>query len=672
MKKVAPALLALFLDEARQRLEALRRLAPSLGRSEESLLASRRELHALKGAARMLGFGDLAEACHGAEEFLSGELEDSEARWEEVLQGLESLVEGIAGGGPPDTAEEIPDRDGAGAGGETLVPDEVVRVSAGWLDQVSEAAFGVRILALEAGRLIGRVLELSRSAERGVLDADPAQVLAALAASLRRVGLELDRGQRQLLGVARRQISLVRGHQLQPLGPVLERLARHGEELASDLGKRVEVRVEGGEVQVDRKIVAALEESLLHLVRNAVDHGLEGPRERKAAGKPSTGSLLLSARTDTPGWIQLEIEDDGRGLDATKIRRTAVRRGLIGTAEAEALSDRETYQFLFRPGFSTAERVTEVSGRGVGLDAVAASVRRVGGLVELHSEPGAGTRIVLRLPVERRGQRVHVIEGGGGLAAVVSQDIRGFRRGAGSPRGSTGHREVEPVDGSVPVHGLARILGREPGTGDLLVLLSAGEATVALEVDRVLGEEDVVLHPLPVPLEGHPVFDAVTLLPGGRPVPVIAPRLLLSLAPGDLAEGPAVRRTRVLVVDDSPVVREMLRKVFEEGGCLVGTAGSGRDALARMEEDAWDCVVTDIEMPGMDGLELVRRLRGDPRWRHLPVVVVSTADLREQRLAGLEAGADVYLAKQSLDTDELLDTVLRLAGEPGGGGATHG
>ncbi len=662
MKDPPPKLLALFLDEARGRLEALRRHMSGLGTSEDALLESRRELHALKGAARMLGFRELAEACHGAEEVLEAGAPDPSG-WSAILDGLEARLGALSTGSRTggDAAEEAPE--GPGADGGSLVPDEVVRVPARWLDGVSERAFATRVLALEASRLIGRVLELSHSAEMGVLDRDPAQVLATLATSLRRVGLELDRGQRQLLGVARRQIALVQEYQLQPLGPVLDRLARHAEELAAGLGKELEVVVVGQDVLVDRKVVTTLEASLLHLVRNAVDHGIESPGERKAADKPGTGRLLLAARADGPSRIRLEIEDDGRGLDLRRIRETAVERGLIGPGEAEELPYEEALQYLFKPGFSTASRVTEVSGRGVGLDAVAAAVRRVGGVVELGSEPGRGTRVLLRLPVERRGQRVQVLESGGGLAAVVSTDILSYRAAPGGTSGHGGGRREVVVDGHpVPCHSLGEILGTGEGEDGTLVILGSGAGPVALEVEAVLGLEDVVLHPLPRPLEGHPVFDAVTLLPGGRPVPVIAPGLLLSLGPGDLGEMPPVRRVSVLVVDDSPVVREMLRKMLESGGCRVGTAGSGRDALGKLEEASWDCVVTDIEMPGMDGLELLGRIRSDDRWRHLPVVIVSTRGRHEERLAGLEAGADVYLTKQSLDADELLEAVLRLGG----------
>ncbi len=263
----------------------------------------------------------------------------------------------------------------------------------------------VRILALAARPAAERLYELARLAEEGVREPQPGQVLSVLAAMLRRAAMDVESGQRRLLHAAEEQLDRMLKLQLQPLRGSLLALARYARELGRSLKREVEVVVEGEDTRLDRRIARELEEALLHLVRNAVDHGVEAPEVREGRGKPRAGRIHLRASA-AGSRVRLEIADDGAGIDVKRVRQQAVQAGLLDDAAAAALGHDEILRLLFAPGFSTRKRVSETSGRGVGLDVVAAAVNRVGGEVFLSSAPRRGTTVAVEVPVARRGEHV--------------------------------------------------------------------------------------------------------------------------------------------------------------------------------------------------------------------------------------------------------------------------
>ncbi len=665
-------LIPIFLAEARERLDALKEQAEIAKSSPEAWEEVRRQLHGLKGAARMLGLNELAALCHRGEDLITGDAKPAEETLLEILHEIEAKT---------DELEKAPQKEkkaGKASGrraSDDLRPGPPARVREGvigvpsWvLDEATERATRLRHLTGAEGSGIEELFELSRFAETGVTDREPRQVLATLAISLRQVAMELDRAHRPVLELVRQhQEDLVRVHR-QPLRPYLGRIARHAEELAHTLGKAVSVTVTCERVTLDRRRMGALEEPILHLVRNALDHGLESPEERRAAGKPLPAILEIGGRGEG-GMVLIWVKDDGRGLDGEAIARRAEELGLLPEGGRASLSEPELLNLLFRPGFSTATQVTEISGRGIGLDAVAAVVHRLGGRVRVESEIGKGTTVHLKVPAVRRGEHVLVLAAGGLHAAVPTTHVLRFLHLSRCELSTVDGGEVAQIDGrEVRFQRLARLFGEGQGEGEeTLVLLSAGESEVGLVVDRTIGEEDVVLRPFPAIAGAHPVFESVALLSNGLPVPVLSPRLLAALQPGEipaLLKGRGSRRLRVLVADDSRVTREMLRRVLESGGCTVSAVASGEEALGRLQDRSWDCLVTDVEMPGMDGLQLTRRIRNIPPLRHLPIIVVSTRGSPEDRMAGLEAGADAYLTKQGMTPRELMRLVRRLGGSP--------
>ncbi len=521
-------------------------------------------------------------------------------------------------------------------------------------------------MALAAHPVVERLYDLARLAEDGLHEPQPTQVLAVLSTMLRRVAVELEGSQRRLVRSADEQLEKMLALQLQPIRGQLFSLARYARELARSLHREVEVEVDGEETRLDRRIVRELDEAFLHLVRNAVDHGIESPEVREARGKPRAGRLRLTASAEG-ARVRLVIADDGSGIDTRRVLEHAVRAGLVDEATAAGMGKTEALRLLFAPGFSTRKNVSEISGRGVGLDVVATAVNRLGGELFLDSDPRQGTTIRIEVPVARRGEQVLLLKVGQLRLALPAAIVRrAFRVGPAQIVERDG-RTIAKIGGRlVPFVPLARLYG-QPANDRLMILEGAVSGQeLAVAVDDVLGEQEVLVRPLPRAAAADRLLEGLALLATGEPVGVLSPAVLSQreyLRATPLArEGAPVRRMRVLLVDDSLVTREMERRLLEDAGFEVAAVGDADEALSRLGEESFGCVVTDIEMPGMDGFELTAHLRSIEHFAQLPIVVVSTRDRPEDRLKGLKAGADAYLTKQSLDAGELVDLVRRLGG----------
>jgi len=417
---------------------------------------------------------------------------------------------------------------------------------------------------------------------------------------------------------------------------------------------------------LDRRIVEDLEEALLHLVRNAVDHGIEHPRARDALNKPRVGKLRIEAEAAGPR-VCLRLTDDGAGIDPAAVAAAAVERGLLEAKAAAAMSGEEILRLLFTPGFSTRREVSEVSGRGLGLDVVASRASRLGGEVTISSRPGLGTTITVELPVARRGERVVVVRAGDLRVALPAAAVQRVQRLRAVDVVQRDGRHFATLDERlVPFVPLADMASEVTGDEWLLVSGTASGQPMAVTVDAVEGEEEVLVRRAGASEVAAGLLDGVALLASGEPVAVLSPSGLTSLKSRPMAT--AVRRSvqrprlRVLLVEDSLVTREMERRLLEDAGFDVVTAADGLQAVDRLTAGRFDCIVTDIEMPEMDGFELTRQVRRSPHLAQLSVVVVSTHDRPEDRLRALQAGADAYLSKQRLDAMELVGVVRALGG----------
>jgi two-component system, chemotaxis family, sensor kinase CheA len=438
-----------------------------------------------------------------------------------------------------------------------------------------------------------------------------------------------------------------------PLAAITGPLPRAIRDLARDTGKDIDFVITGTETELDRVILESLMEPLTHLLRNAVVHGIESPAERERAAKPARGRVELHA-VPRGSLVEIMVSDDGKGVSADVIE-DARREG--------ALTD-----VLTRPGYSTAEQVTDLAGRGVGLDAVKAYVNSLGGSMEIRSEPGNGMDVILLLPLALALNEVLLFERAGAVYGIPLPAVEEVVTAAQTLM-LQGQPSLEIRGKSLPVTDLAALIGcpapplreRSPA-----IVVSAGGHRAVASCDALLGTEEVVVKSLGPILAGVHGYMGASILGDGRIALLLEPAALASRRPtGIVAPGIAATTAApsILVVEDSFTVRELQRSILEAAGYLVITARDGREALTVLDRDPdVGLVITDLEMPELDGLGLTRAIRADAKRSSLPVVVVTTRDSEDDRRRGSEAGADAYMAKRSFDQQTLLATVERLIG----------
>jgi two-component system sensor histidine kinase and response regulator WspE len=558
--------------------------------------------------------------------------------------------------------------------GESLVESR-------WLKPFAESMLRVKRTQRDAARALDSCFETL--AER----LDP-QALTALDAVRQALGTmqhllatridELDRFDRRSSNLAQQLYDEALQCRMRPFGDATHAYPRIVRDLARSLGKRVRFSIVGESTQIDRDILDMLDAPLGHLLRNALDHGVELPEQRRVQGKPAEATLTLEAR-HSAGKLLISVSDDGAGVDLDAVRAAVVRRHLADAETAARMSDQELLDFLLLPGFSMRAQVTDVSGRGVGLDAVHEMVKAVRGTVRIVTEPGHGTRFVLQLPLTLSVIRSLLVQVGGEAYAFPLAHVR---RTLELARGEIDMLEGQqhfafdgrPV-GLVTAHQLLGTDAPDDARANVAVVVIGDErATYGVAVDRFLGERMLVVQPLDSRLGKVKDIAAGALMENGEAVLIIDVEDLLRsvdklVRGGQLdkvqrAKGGATRtRKHVLVVEDSLTVRELERKLLEKRGYTVTVAVDGMDGWNALRSTIFDLVVTDIDMPRMDGIELVTLIKRDALLKAVPVMIVSYKDRDEDRRRGLDAGADYYLAKGSFHDEALLDAVHDLIGE---------
>ncbi|CAI8784823.1 MULTISPECIES: hybrid sensor histidine kinase/response regulator [Pseudomonas] len=465
---------------------------------------------------------------------------------------------------------------------------------------------------------------------------------------------------------------------MRPFADVLTGQSRMVRDLGRSLGKQVRLEIEGEKTQVDRDVLEKLEAPLTHLLRNAVDHGIESPERRLVAGKPLEGLIRLRA-SHQAGLLVLEISDDGGGVDLAHLRQSIVERQLSPAETVAQMSEAELLTFLFLPGFSLRDRVTEVSGRGVGLDAVQHMVRQLRGSIELTQASGQGSCFHLEVPLTLSVVRSLVVEVGAEAYAFPLAHIeRTLELPAEAIVQIEGRQHFWHEGRHIGLVSASQLLNRPPSQGEgqsiKVVVIREREMLYGVAVERLIGERVLVVMPLDARLGKVQDISAGALLDDGAVVLIIDVEDLLRSVEKLLSTGRLERiergqrsvreaaRKRVLVVDDSLTVRELQRKLLSNKGYEVAVAVDGMDGWNALRSEDFDLLITDIDMPRMDGIELVTLLRRDSRLQSLPVMVVSYKDREEDRRRGLDAGADYYLAKASFHDDALLDAVVELIG----------
>lgn len=580
----------------------------------------------------------------------------------------------------PDPAQEPSDRMGA-PGARSASPFETVRIPARRLDSLllrSEELLsvrqGARLHAQEVRHVVARLEAMRRewdenaSPDAEVMRRRGDSLFRALEEEAKPLLSEIERLQRELGKTVDELLTGMKLAVMMPFHSLFEGFAKVVRDLSRDQGKKVVFEVDGDEIEIDRRILEQLRDPFIHLLRNAVDHGVESPSVRAEAGKPEAGTIRLSVSRLDGAKVEVVFEDDGGGIALDRVKAGAVKMGLVRPENLGELSDADAVRLIFASELSTSPMVTDISGRGLGMSIVREKVEKAGGSVEVQSEPGQGTRFSIKLPVAMTSFPGFVVMAGGGAFVIPKS---GVERVYGVRRAEFVHaagRECVRVGGELTdVVSLGSIFGlpehpdmEREGALPALMLVS-GERRQLLLVDEITAEHDVMLKGLGSQLQRVRNVAGVTRLGTGRLVPVLNVSDLISSAKLPRRAAPAVQMERgpasILVVEDSITSRMLIKNILEASGFRVTTAVDGRDALTVLGTEHFDVVVTDVEMPRLDGFELTEAIRGDDSLADLPVILVTSLSKQEHRERGVTAGANAYIVKSGFDQGSLLHTV---------------
>lgn len=700
-----------FVEEAK---EHLGRLGSGLAEIEQGAVSAEkinslfRSVHTLKGSSRMLKLEPITQVSHSLEDLLSalregrvatnptviallyqgvdalsdqvqqliecGQVEALSSVNTQLCQQLTATAEGqalnaVAAEPVAFKSSELAAEDASGASAQpTLTASDTVRVKLDKLDEliklmgelVSSHA-GMRELAMTSQQLEQQLQQ---------------QLHSHLPVAMQ----QFSRKMRDIVLAQENLMQELHDKTLQmrmlPLAIVLEPAARLVRDMARSLGKQVECRISGSEIELDRQMIDQLADPIIHLLRNALDHGIETPDIRQQKCKPVQGLLQISARQDG-GWVVLEVRDDGQGLSLVTIRDKALKKGLVSSEQLAEMSDQQVSDLIFEPGFSTSNIITEFSGRGVGMDVVKRSiVDDLQGVISLHSSLDQGTCFTLRLPLSLAMMRVLLIRAGEQVLGFTAQYVTELISVAVSGLINVADRNAVIIRNEfVPVIELVDLLQLPPASAAkkslsrtrselLLLVIRVHNEKLALIIDELLDERDLVIKQLPEHLRFNALISGMVTIGHNELVSLIHVPYVLDIA--RKARQPVNRRAqadqekpkkRILVVDDSLNTREIERDVLEAWGYHVTLAEHGQEGLDKALAEQFDAVLTDVEMPIMDGFTLTARLREHERYQTCPIIIITSREKESDRRRGIEVGADAYIVKGSFDQNSLVDTL---------------
>ncbi len=697
-----------FIEEAADHLPRLREGIEALEQGDthpERVNELFRAAHTLKGSSRMLKLTPITAVAHSTEELLSALRDGTQTATPDITgllnqatDALSDLINRLAQGA---SSTELPDADAQlclalenAAAGKPLptVPPLSAKVDPAEMTENTAAPLAtkpvpssqelhlsdtvrVRLDRLDdVIRLMGEVLSGHHH-------------LHSLVEQARLLGVSLPSEQQAPVNAFSRELkdsvlsqdglmSDLHDRALQmrmlPLSVVFDPLAQMTRDLAHSLGKQVTCRVRGSEIELDRQMIDCLSNPLIHLLRNALDHGLETPGERQAAGKPAQGQLSLEAWQDGSSVV-IEMRDDGAGICLTTVRQKALTKQLLSEEQLLTLTEQETLELIFLPGFSTKPLITDFSGRGVGMDVVKRTViDELNGDLRLTSQAGKGTRFTLRLPLSLAMMRVLLVSVGGVTLGVTAPYVSELvEHPSDNFIDAAGQKTLILRNEFVPVVSLAELVGLPSShlsQGSLLLLVvHQRHQKLALVIDALVDERDMVIKPLPAHLRHLPMVSGMVTLGRNMLVSLLHVPTLLEYS---RRYAPLVKQTsaqlptahRILVVDDSLNTREIEKDVLEAWGYQVTLAENGRDGLNKALADSFDAVLTDVEMPVMDGFALTASLRENEHYRYKPIIIITSREKEADRRRGIEVGADAYIVKGSFDQNNLVDTLKALLG----------
>lgn len=726
------ALIAKFRGITRERIASIAEMLTMLdgnGGDDETIAGLMREIHTIKGEAKIMGFALMSHVAHRTEDLLLSvkqkgfalsldegelifagldllgvlveaekeppqELAERGARFaanvtaqlEAPSEEPESPSEDVAAEPAPKGAPAPRERDVGRAAAPQSLDESFVRVDSSTLVSLTNRTGELLRRQEQTDRVLSDLARLVRdlSSELGVLQGTDLNVhFEADGSSLRGTGslttlMALAKELGATLGVAREEAfesrlqigelqETVRRMRMCPVRTLFAPYPRAIRELAREMGKRVRVTLDDAVVHVDKQIVDRLADPLLHLVRNSVDHGIEPPEERRAAGKEPQATVTLSAR-QVGGRVEIAIADDGRGISVEQVRARAASLGLL--SKGAELDREEALGLIFAAGFSTRAEATDISGRGVGLDVVKRAVEELGGTIRVVSELGQGARFILDVPISVALTRALVVESSAGFFALPSTGVVSAATvPAASVVAAGSGRAIQLDDELIPLISLEEVLGyqRRDIAKDLHVVVVAGaNHDLAVEVQGFVGERQVIKRALDPFLQGLQLLNGTAILEAGNHCFFLNTSALMRKAPraSAVARAPAEvvqrRRRSILVVDDSEITRDVIVSTLRRLGYDPLEAVDGKDAQDKMAHALPDLLLTDLDMPVLDGIGLIHAVRADARTSDLPIVVLSTRGSNEDKQRAMAAGANAYLVKATFREQEMAECLQML------------
>lgn len=679
--------LDIFLKEAQEHLDSLQTnlLVLEKGPDNKPLIHELlRNAHTLKGSARMLGFEDISVIGHRMEDFLK-EMEDGErpvdsAAIDLLLQGTDAIsrmTEALAKGAdsPVDLEKFIAAFDQGLSTTAALLEShkpeaevlgDTIRTSVKTLDSVVNL-LGELIINKKRFEDKSEALKaLGRSSQGAVAKNQIMEFQQALEEDVLYLGYIIQELHAEAMAL-----------RMLPLRTITEGFVRMVRDLSKAQGKEIDLEIRGEHIEIDRLLLENLKPMFLHMLTNAVDHGIERPEERVARGKPAKGTIRLTAHHEGNNVV-IEIRDDGSGMDPAKIKATALRRGVIDKDEAEMLKDEDALYLTLRQGFSTSEIVTDISGRGVGMDVVKMNIEKVKGNLILRSEVGSYTEVQLTLPLTLAVIDALMISCSGEQYAIPLSYVQETVKIRSSDIATVAGKEVLSVRNiTVPLFSLAQILGFEEQKSSIVsgklaaVILKQRDQIIACTIEKSHGTSEIVVKSLGGQLKKVRHTFGATVMGDGNPALILDVPDIFATAEGVFSTGlrkslqesqTFVTRGNILVVDDSITTRTMEKSILVANGYEVTIAISAEDALDKIGTANFDLVISDVEMPGMNGFELTARLRSIDEYRSTPVIIVSSLSRDEHKRKAIEAGAQAYIVKGVFEQGTLLDTVESLIG----------
>ena len=684
-----------------------------------------RNAHNLKGAARILGLTEIARIAHDLESIFSLAKDGKLAITPERIDAITESIDAISSLLTADVKEEAvniqePVKQIDRGFAETREARQETPVKFGRRVSDSQFLSTVKVSTEKLDNMMNQVGELLISKMRFEQRMDETNSLAALCEGLIKDISRLKREELRLKGIKKtrsytnqdkrgaeivenvsvglarlndeltrftsdfyeNQIDLgivtggleesVKNIRMLPLSTIFETMPKMVRDLSRKLSKKVDLKMEGETIELDKRILEGLKDPMVHLITNCIDHGIEQPDERRKAGKNEDGIINITAAA-VGGYIEIAVEDDGRGISVDKIKERALKNGLVTEDMLLGLSKEQLINFVFEPGFSTSDIITDISGRGVGMDIVKKNIGDLNGLISIQSEYGKGSRITIRVPLTLVTVRVILIDISGEVCALPETAIDRILSVKEEQIFTIGDSEVFRESGDIlPIGRLSHILGfskKEDEDADNeypAIIIEGGEKKAAFIVDNIIGSETIILKNLTFPLTKVRNVSGAALLGDGRiaivlnPADIIDSMKAVKPLPIKKVKEREIEKKSVLVVDDSITTRTLEKNILESSGYDVTLAVDGLDAYNKLQNKDFDIIVLDVQMPNMDGFAFTEKARNTQEFSNIPIILVTSLESDADKRRGIEVGADAYIVKRTFDQSNLLETIKRL------------